>query len=81
MIGSEFAEPFTLTIKGGDTLKLETLRVKAGWSQEFVARRLEVSRATIDNWEKGRTEPNLSTCVRIAALFGVKLEELLEVSK
>lgn len=62
-------------------MNLENLRISSGWSQEFVARRLEVSRGTIDNWEKGRTEPSISMAVKIAKLFGVSVEELMEVSK
>lgn len=61
--------------------KLKTLRMTAGWSQEFVARQLGVSRNTVKNWEDGTTEPSISMAVKIAKLFGVKLEELLEVSK
>lgn len=61
--------------------RIRFYRKKNMLSQEKLSHIMEVSCATINNWEKGRTEPNLSTCVRIAALFGVKLEELLEVSK
>ena len=62
-------------------MQLLTLRTSAGWSQEFVARQLEVSRATVDNWEKGRTEPSISMAVKIAKMFGVSINELLEVKR
>lgn len=59
-------------------MQLLTLRTKAGWSQEFVARQMEVSRATIVNWERGNTEPSISEAVKLAKLFGVTVEELMK---
>lgn len=59
-------------------MKLLTLRTKAGWSQEFVARQMEVSRATIVNWERGNTEPSISEAVKLAKLFGITVEELMK---
>ena len=58
-------------------MQLLTLRTKAGWSQEFVARQMEVSRATIVNWERGNTEPSISEAVKLAKLFGITVEEFL----
>ena len=58
-------------------MQLLTLRTKAGWSQEFVARQMGVSRATIVNWERGNTEPSISEAVKLAKLFGITVEELL----
>lgn len=59
-------------------MRLEQLRKAAGYSQELIARRLEVSRATIDNWEKGLTEPKMSDLKKIAKLFNVSLDYLME---
>lgn len=59
-------------------MQLLTLRTKNGWSQEFVARQMEVSRATIVNWERGNTEPSISEAVKLAKLFGITVEELMK---
>ena len=59
-------------------MQLLTLRTQAGWSQEFVARQMEVSRATIVNWERGNTEPSISEAVKLAKLFGITVEELMK---
>ena len=59
-------------------MQLLTLRTKTGWSQEFVARQMEVSRATIVNWERGNTEPSISEAVKLAKLFGITVEELMK---
>ena len=58
-------------------MQLLTLRTKAGWSQEFVARQMGVSRATIVNWERGNTKPSISKAVKLAKLFGITVEEFL----
>lgn len=58
-------------------MKLETLRHKAGWSREFVARQLGVSQMTIINWENGKTSPTVDMASKIAKLFGVTLDELM----
>ena len=56
-------------------MQLLTLRTKACWSQEFVARQMAVSRATIVNWERGTTEPSISDGVQLAKLFGITVAE------
>lgn len=58
-------------------MQLLTLRTKAGWSQEFVARQIEVSRQTIMNWESGENNPTVDKVIKLAKLFGVTVEELL----
>lgn len=58
-------------------MQLLTLRTKVGWSQEFVARQIEVSRQTIMNWESGENKPNVDKAIKLAKLFGVTVDELL----
>lgn len=62
-------------------MQLLTLRIKAGWSQEFVARQMEVSRQTVMNWEDGKSVPMADKAVKLARMFGVTVEELMEVDK
>ena len=62
-------------------MQLLTLRTKAGWSQEFVARQMEVSRQTVMNWEDGKSVPTADKAVKLARMFGVTVEELMEVEK
>lgn len=59
-------------------MNLATLRVKAGWSQEFVARQIGVSRQTVINWENGTVMPTAKFLLRLAKLFGVTVDELLK---
>lgn len=60
-------------------MRLLTLRTSAGWSQEFVARMMEVSRQTVVSWENGKSVPSADKAIRLARMFGVTVEELMGV--
>lgn len=51
-------------------------RLAAGWSQEQLAERLEVTRLTVISIEKGRFDPSLPLVFRIARTFGVQIEDV-----
>lgn len=52
-------------------------RLSLQMSQETLAKRIGVSRMTVSSWEVGATEPSVTTCVHLADLFGVSLDELV----
>lgn len=54
--------------------KLRTLRKGKGMTQQDVASRLGMVRATISNYEVGRRTPHLSDLRRFAELYGVNLD-------
>ena len=49
--------------------------------QEELAAKVGVRRETIGNLEKGRYNPSLILAWRIAAVFGVSIEEIFTVSE
>jgi len=51
-------------------------REAAGWSQGELARRLGVSRQTINAVETDKYDPSLPLALRMARLFGVAVPEL-----
>ena len=57
---------------------LRDYRLKAGYSQEALARQLGVSRQTVVNIEKGENEPKVLLALAIAAIFGVAVNELFK---
>ncbi|MBE9910705.1 MULTISPECIES: helix-turn-helix domain-containing protein [Enterococcus] len=59
---------------------LKEKRHQAGITQEELAKRLNVSRSAISNWEIGRNYPDIHTLVEISTSLGVSLDELLENS-
>lgn len=53
-------------------------RKKRGLSQEDVAEKLGVSRQTISKWETDETLPDIRQSKRLATLYGLSLDELIE---
>ncbi len=53
-------------------------RKKAGLSQEETAQKLDVSRQTISKWETDETLPDICQAKKLADLYNVSLEELIE---
>lgn len=51
-------------------------REKHGWSQGELARRLGVSRQTVNAVETDKYDPSLPLALRMARLFGVAVPEL-----
>ena len=58
--------------------KLVALRKKNGHSQQELADRLEVTRQTISNWELGQGSPSLDKAVKLAKIYHVSLDDLVE---
>ena len=54
-------------------------RRSAGLSQSQLARLLGVTDKAVSKWENGRAKPGIGTLKKLAALFHVSLEEMLEV--
>ena len=58
--------------------KLIALRRKAGWSQEELAERLNVSRQSVSKWEGAQSMPDIDKIVQMSSLFSVTTDYLLK---
>ena len=58
--------------------KLIDLRKKNGWSQEELARRVNVSRQSVSKWESAASVPDLDRVLQLAEIFGVTTDYLLK---
>ena len=56
--------------------RLVELREDRGWGQTDLARELAVSRQTIHAIETGKYDPSLPLAFKIAALFGLAIEDV-----
>jgi putative transcriptional regulator len=56
--------------------KLKELRARNDMTQEDLAKKAGVSRQTINAIEKEKYDPSLSLAFKLAACFGVTIEEL-----
>lgn len=53
-------------------------RKKSGLSQEEVAEQLGISRQTVSKWETGETLPDIRQSKRLAVLYRLSLDELID---
>ena len=58
-----------------DNLKL--LRYKNGYTLEAIAEIISVSRQSVAKWESGDSLPDITNCVKLASLYKITLDELV----
>ena len=61
--------------------KLQTLRKQNSFSQEELAEKLGVSRQAVSKWESGAAIPEVEKLIELSRIFGVSLNELLQVEE
>lgn len=52
------------------------MRLLKGYTQENIAKDLNVSQGTYNNWETGRRIPELQTILKIADYYNIELDYL-----
>ncbi len=62
-------------------MKLKELRLKAKYTQKNIAEKLDIPLNTYTQYELGNREPTVSTLIKIANIYNVSLDYLLENSK
>ena len=58
-----------------DNLKL--LRYRSGYTLEAIAEIISVSRQSVAKWESGDSVPDVINCVKLASLYKISLDELV----
>lgn len=56
---------------------ITSLRKQHNMTQEELAERLSVSRQTLAKWERGESDPDMQSCIKLAEMFQVTLDELV----
>ena len=60
---------------------LKSLRKKYQYTQDDIAEKLNVSRQSVAKWESGESTPDIYNCIKLAELFNVKLDDLVNHSE
>lgn len=60
--------------------KLKVFRAMHDWTQEELARRVSVTRKTINTIEKGKYVPSTYLALKLAKVFKVPVEELFQLN-
>lgn len=55
---------------------LKELRIKNGWSQDYVAEKVNISRQTVSLIERKKLTPSVIIAIRIARLFQKNVETI-----
>ena len=61
--------------------KLKVYRAIEDWTQEELARRVNVTRKTINTIENGKYVPSTYLALKIAAAFGATVEDLFQLDE
>ncbi|UCE14004.1 MAG: helix-turn-helix transcriptional regulator, partial [Candidatus Heimdallarchaeota archaeon] len=56
--------------------RLKVLRVEREWTQEDLAKKLNITRQTVIAVEKGKYNPSLNLAFKMAKLFDCRIEEI-----
>lgn len=62
-------------------MNLKRLRNQHQYTQEMLAEELDVSRQVIAKWERGDSTPDLNLCVKLAELYDVTLDNLVNYNE
>lgn len=57
-------------------VKLKALRVNAELTQEEAAKKMGVTRETIQNWEAHRTFPNINSLNKLCDIYNCSLNDI-----
>jgi transcriptional regulator with XRE-family HTH domain len=60
--------------------KIRALRLQKGFTQTEIAKRLNITKNSVNVWETGACAPSLINLARLAQIFGVSTDYLLGVS-
>ena len=58
--------------------RIRVLRAERGWTQADLAKRLDVSRNSVNAIENGKYDPSLPLAFAIADIFGLRIEEIFK---
>lgn len=63
------------------SMNLKRLRKLHQYTQEKVAEKINVSRQSIAKWENGETNPDIDSLIKLAKLYNVSLDNLVNHSE
>ena len=63
------------------SMNLKTLRKINNYTQEEVAEKISVSRQSVAKWENNESIPDINSCAKLAKLYNVTLDNLVNYSQ
>ncbi len=62
-------------------ISLAAARVNAGLTQDDVAKRMQISKNTLVNWEKGKAEPSVTQGRLLSDIYKIPLDNIFLPNK
>ena len=59
------------------SIRIKELRISTGLNQVDFAKKLNVTKQSVSNWENGNIQPSIDMLVKIAKVFSVSADYLL----
>lgn len=56
--------------------RIRTLRQQSNLSQQALGAQLGVSAVSVSKWERGQSQPDITTLTRLADIFGTTIDDL-----
>ena len=57
--------------------KIKEYRKQQHWTQEELAKKLDVERSAVAKWERGKSQPQAARLIALAEIFGCTVDEIL----
>lgn len=57
--------------------RIKELRLACGWNQVELAKKLNLTKQTVSNWENDNIQPSIEMLVRLSKVFNVSTDYLL----
>ena len=61
--------------------RLKELRLKNGYTQEFLSKEFNVTRQTVSKWENNKTTPDIETLKKFCAFYSIDMDFLVNKNK
>ena len=62
-------------------IHLKAARVNAGYTQDEVVKRLNISKSTLISYEKYKSKPDIDMAQRLAELYGMSVDNIIWTNK
>lgn len=56
---------------------LKAARINKGFTQEYVANALNVTKKTVGSWEMGKTMPKIDKIQKLCSLYGCSYDDII----